>query len=316
MLDDPRSLGREDALRVELHAEARQLAMLRRHHEAVLRPRGELELRRQVVALDDQRVVARRFEWHRDALEDAVPLVIHERSLSMHRRRPVHGASRSQADRLVAEAHAEQRGRGRQQIEQFRERPGVTRMPRPGRQHDGVGLHRNELLGRLHVGLHDDGRSPEALDQLDEVVRERVVVVDNEDHAGTSIGATAGSSAAALARVSRSSVSGSESATTPAPAWMLTASPVPPAVRIVMQKSRSPANVRYPTAPAYGPRAVGSCSAISSIARRFGAPVTVPAGNLLASASNGSASARRSPSTVETMCITLEKRSTTMSSVA
>ena len=87
------------------------------------------------------------------------------------------------------------------------------------------------------------------------------------------------------------------------------------AVRIVMQKSRSPANVRYPTAPAYGPRAVGSCSAISSIARRFGAPVTVPAGNVTANASSGWSSSRSSPSTVDTMCITLVNRSTSISSV-
>src|SRR5689334_3680547 len=117
-------------------------------------------------------------------------------------------------------------------------------MARPGRQDDGVGLHRDELGGRLLVGLHDDGGPAEALDQLDKVVRERVVVIDDEDHAFASTGATAGNRAAAFARVSRSSVSGSESATTPAPAWMLTSSPATTAVRIVMQKSRSPANVR------------------------------------------------------------------------
>src|SRR5438093_1281022 len=128
-------------------------------------------------------------------------------------------------------------------------------------------------------------------------------------------GANAGITAAALAFVSRSSVWGSESATTPAPAWTLAIPLTTEAVRIVMQKSRSPANVRYPTAPAYGPRAVGSCSAISSIARRLGAPVTVPAGNATARASSGSMSNRRSPSTVDTMCITFEKRSTTISSV-
>ena len=44
--DDRRALGREDALRVELHAEAGELAVLGGHHEAVLGPRRQLELRR------------------------------------------------------------------------------------------------------------------------------------------------------------------------------------------------------------------------------------------------------------------------------
>src|SRR5687768_10020152 len=54
----------------------------------------------------------------------------------------------------------------------------------------------------------------------------------------------AGSNAAAFAFVSTSSASGSESATTPAPDWTCARPSATTAVRIVMQKSRSPAKVR------------------------------------------------------------------------
>ena len=51
-----------------------------------------------------------------------------------------------------------------------------------------------------------------------------------------------------------------------------------------------------------------------SIARTFGAPDTVPAGKVATSASNGVYRAARSPTTVETMCITWLYRSTAMNS--
>src|SRR5258706_16479800 len=47
---------------------------------------------------------------------------------------------------------------------------------------------------------------------------------------------------------------------------------------MVMHESIFPLNAKYATAPPYGPRRVVSCSSISSIARIFGAPVSVPAG--------------------------------------
>ena len=56
-------------------------------------------------------------------------------------------------------------------------------------------------------------------------------------------------------------------------------------VRIVMQVSTLPERSKNPTAPAYGPRRSGSSSAMISIARIFGAPETVPAGNAERSAS-------------------------------
>jgi hypothetical protein len=55
-------------------------------------------------------------------------------------------------------------------------------MARSGGEHNGIRFARHEFLGRHFVGLHDLRRVSEPLDQLDEVVREAVVVIDDEDH--------------------------------------------------------------------------------------------------------------------------------------
>src|SRR5438445_11688959 len=64
----------------------------------------------------------------------------------------------------------------------------------------------------------------------------------------------------------------------PAPTWTDARWPWQTIVRIVMHESRLPEYDTYPTAPPYGPRWVGSSSPMISIARIFGAPVSVPAG--------------------------------------
>src|SRR5207247_9380477 len=102
-----------------------------------------------------------------------------------------------------------------------------------------------EGIRGLRVALHDLGGMSGALDQLHEVVREAVVVIDDQDHGSApSAPATAGSNAAAFAFVSASSASGSDSATMPAPVCTWAAPFAITTVRIVMQKSRSPWNVR------------------------------------------------------------------------
>ena len=73
-----------------------------------------------------------------------------------------------------------------------------------------------------------------------------------------------------------------------------------------MQVSALPEKSKNPTAPAYGPRRSGSRSAMISIARIFGAPDTVPAGNAARSASYALMPSRSRPSTWLTRCITCE----------
>ena len=78
VLHDPRSLGSEDALGMELDAEPRRFPVLGRHHETVVRPGRELELGGQVVALDDERVVTPGLERAGQSVENALAVVIDE----------------------------------------------------------------------------------------------------------------------------------------------------------------------------------------------------------------------------------------------
>ena len=87
----------------------------------------------------------------------------------------------------MAEAHAEHRRLVRRSNESNDvNTPASSGRPGPGDRMTASGAPRHERLRGLRVGLHDLRRPAEALDELDQVVRERVVVIDDQDHAGSS----------------------------------------------------------------------------------------------------------------------------------
>ena len=108
----------------------------------------------------------------------------------------------------------------------------VVRPPGTGGDDEPVGRERLGFLERDRVVPAHDDLGAELLEQVHEVVGEGVVVVDEENlHAYSfSASSSAASSAASLARHSRCSAAGSESATTPAPAWSRA---IPSAITIV-----------------------------------------------------------------------------------
>src|SRR5262249_28098467 len=107
---------------------------------------------------------------------------------------------------------------------------------------DALRRHRGD---RIHVHLvvaHDLQLRPQLTEVLDEVVRERVVVVDDDDH-GRMVAAAmrrARTRPRALEQVSSHSVLGSESATMPAPTCTDATPSRQTIVRMVMQESRFP----------------------------------------------------------------------------
>src|SRR5207247_11243351 len=76
VLHDLGTLGREDRLRMELHAEPGKLAMADPHDEVVVGPGDDLEILGQPVAFDHQRVVPAALERVRYALEDPLAGVV------------------------------------------------------------------------------------------------------------------------------------------------------------------------------------------------------------------------------------------------
>src|SRR5690349_15215904 len=288
--EDPAAFAGQDRFRMELDAVDGPAAVPQAHDHAIARrPGGHFELRRETLLRDDERVVSRGQKGTVDAAEDAASVVLDGRRLPMHRHDGPHNlAAECRANRLVPQAHAENRRRLSKAANHGHRDARVLGPSRPGRDDDALGLHLDDLLQRRRVVAHDSNVGAELPEVLHQVVGERIVVVEDENHSPACAISSARTSARALSRVSSNSAAGLESITMPAPACtnalpfdMIT-------VRMAMQKSRLPAKSRYPTAPAYKPRPDGSSSRMICIARTFGAPETVPAGKHDTSASRRS----------------------------
>src|ERR1019366_10028976 len=242
-------------------------------------------------------------------------------------RRAPHPATVGLADRLVPEAHPEDGDAGAEGADQLHRDPRLGGRLRAGRHHHrgrpalGDGGHRGGVIA------HHDAARPQLAQPPDQAEGEGVVVVDNDDRisqvplgqeellvhdrrpsAPLSDGHTASAArtrSRSLLSISRASSAGSESATIPAAAWRWSRPWRTTAVRSAIAVSRLPRKSRHPTAPAYAPRTSGSSSAMISMARTLGAPVTVPAGKQARNASTAESPERSFPWIEVSRCMTL-----------
>src|SRR5271157_343470 len=153
-------------------------------------------------------------------------------------------------DGLVAEAHPEDGHRGREPPDELQADAGILGPSRPRRDDDCRRLHRRQLVDSEPVVAEDlDRRVGQLPKVLVQVVRKGIVVVDDHDHVPASI-PSARASAPSFASVSSNSFSGTESYTTPAPAWRVTTSPCFSAQRMLMQESSDPSDSTCATTPA------------------------------------------------------------------
>src|SRR6185503_4925124 len=213
---------REDGFWVELHRFERQPCMTQRHDHPVVAPSRYGEIGRQRCLVDHQRVVPSRLGRIRDAREDALAIVAHERGLPMSRLGRTHDA-RAERDRgaLQAEANAERRDATLGRLtHQCGRAAGGLRTSRARRDDEPIWPCVDRRLEARVVRAHHIHHRAEGAHRLREVVGEAVVVVDekNGGHRDSSppASSTARRSARAFARVSASSAAGSESATMPA----------------------------------------------------------------------------------------------------
>src|SRR3954451_6117571 len=237
----------EHRLGVELHPQIGEVAVAHPHQRAVVRPGERLQLRREGGLLHLQAVIAGGLERVGQAGEDPHVVMADGGGLAVHQpRRPVDGGAERHAERLVAEADAQQRDAG-PCPEELQADPGVLGAAGAGREDDPLGPAGQQRLDALGVVAHHHDLRARPGEHLHQVVGERVVVVDHQDHdrlSSSSASATAVSSAAALFLVSRSSEAGSESATMPAPAVTEVSFSRTTRVRMAMQVSRSPEKER------------------------------------------------------------------------
>ena len=134
-------------------------------------------------AFDHERMIARRLERPVDAAKHAGAFMTDIGHLAVDRHGRAHDlAAEHLADGLMAKAHAHDRDRRRGLFDQFEADAGFVRRAGAGRQHDGVRA-RCDDVGRRHlvVAMHDNIRSQPA-EIMDEVEREAVVVIDQDDH--------------------------------------------------------------------------------------------------------------------------------------
>src|SRR5690348_15078665 len=185
-------------------------------------------------------MVARRRERVRETGEQAAPVVADARCLTVHRTPCAHDAGAvGGADALMSQAHAEDRDCRPEAPHDVGRDAGLPRRTRSGRDDDVRGPECLDLLVRRGVVASYDGRFPQLAHVAGQVVHERVVVVDQQDH-----GTRAAMRPRALSSVSRYSCSGSESATMPPPTWKYTSRPSTRQVRITMLVSSAPVSER------------------------------------------------------------------------
>ena len=161
-----------------------ELAVAEAHDQPVVGLGGDLEHVGQRVALDDQRVVAGRLERVGQTGEDADAVVADEGGLAVHHLRGADDlAPEHLADALEAEADAEHRDAplGRGAGSASLEIPASTGGPGPGEIRMPSGGSRASASTVIASLRSTIGLGAELAQVLDEVVDERVVVVDDED---------------------------------------------------------------------------------------------------------------------------------------
>src|SRR5439155_21418642 len=172
-----------DALGMELHAVDRELAMRNAHDEAFIGLRAERKLVRQAVAIDYQRMIARRLERRIDAAEHPGAAVPDLGELAVHRHRRAHDLSAERlADCLVTEAYAENRNALRGLVDQIETDARLVRRAGTRREHNRIRVG-GEHVGacELVVAMHGYLR-PQPAEIMDEVEGEAVVIIDQDDH--------------------------------------------------------------------------------------------------------------------------------------
>ena len=204
----------EHGLGMELQPDHGMARVRDRHDLAVLGGRGDSQFLGQSLARDHERVIPSRPERIGQPSEDAAAVVPDLGSFAVHRpRRPHDRGAVRRCNALVPETHTEDRRRGPKPPDHLSRDPRFGGRARTRRDDDVRRPERRDLLQRRGVVAPHDGFLPQLAYVARQVVDERVVVVDQQDH-----GASAAIQPRALSSVSAYSCSGSESATIPPPA--------------------------------------------------------------------------------------------------
>jgi len=178
---------------MELHSFYGELAVAQGHDDAgsvgVVSPGADGEIGGQIFFGDDEGVIAGRGHGRGESAKDGLAVVLDGAGLAVHQ---VFGAddlsAKSCADGLMSEADAKHGNFAGEVADDVDADAGVLRSAGAGRDDDALGMHGCDFGDRhLVIAAHLDV-SAQFSEILDEVVSERVVVVEDEDHRGIVIG--------------------------------------------------------------------------------------------------------------------------------
>src|SRR5207247_2582240 len=137
---------------------------------------------------DDQGVIARRDERTGDAVKHAASVVLDARRLAVHRRAGAHDAAPEHgANRLMTETDAEHRRPAAKLTNDAHGDAGLLRPAGTGRDHDAIRSCRSDFVHRYGVVAQHAHVGAELAQVLHEVIRERIVVIDDQYHCGSRI---------------------------------------------------------------------------------------------------------------------------------
>src|SRR5680860_1435277 len=174
---------RGDALGMKLDAVDGVTLVLHAHDDAVRRLRGDFQILGKRVAVDHERVIARRREVLGEAGEHALAGVVHLGQLAVHQiGRPHHAPAIDLTDGLMAETDTQDGHDRACALDQLEANTGAVRIARPRRQHDSLRPFRQHLVhGHLVVAIDLRARA-QFPKEMNEVVGEAVVVIDQGQH--------------------------------------------------------------------------------------------------------------------------------------
>ena len=167
-------------------------AMTDPHHlprlPGIIRPGADFEIIVHLVGPHDQAVIPRGNERVSERCEDPFRIVVNLRDLSVHQPvGPIHFPTEDLTDALVTQAHSQQGHFRPEPLDDLFRNARFARSAWSGRDDDSIGTQGRDFVERNLI-ISDDAHVKRGIDltqSLHEVVGERVVVVDQQDHSLT-----------------------------------------------------------------------------------------------------------------------------------
>lgn len=168
---------------MELDAFDRKLPVAEAHDDAVGGFGGNFQAARERAAFDDERMVARGFEILREAAKNRLAVVMNFAGFAVHDFfRADDFAAERIADGLMAEANTEDGNFAGEALDDGHAQAGFARRARAGRNNDALRAHARDFVeSDFVVAAHGEFLS-ELAEVLRQVVSERIVVVDEQNH--------------------------------------------------------------------------------------------------------------------------------------